>query len=142
VIRLRVYVDRRCDELQQQIDRRITDDRHQQELRENEARRNIELASARVDDRLEAMNEFRAQLDRQAGTFVTRSEVDQVRAAAADRLAELTRRLDRVETEKAATDLALAARARRAQALVGVYLGVATLVLSVIVFLANYLTSR
>lgn len=36
----------------------------------------IDLARAQIDIRLEQMNEFRAQLDRQAATFVTNKELD------------------------------------------------------------------
>jgi hypothetical protein len=142
VIRLRVYVDRRCDELQAQIDRRITEDQHHQEQRAANERRNIELAAARVDDRLESMNQFRDQLREQAGTLITRVEVEGVRSAASDRIAELTRRVDRMETEKATSEEARAAQARRAQFRYGAYLTAATLALSIIIFLANYLTTR
>lgn len=39
------------------------------------AAESMKLGLAVINERLEAMNEFRAQLDRQTGTFVTKDEV-------------------------------------------------------------------
>ena len=42
----------------------------------DERQRALDLASTELNRRLEGMNELRQQLDRQAGTFVTREYVD------------------------------------------------------------------
>ncbi len=74
-----------------------------------------EKAEQAVNERLEKMNEFRTQLDRQAATFVTKSELDSRfdRAVEAVRLAEVSvglrssrqdERIDNLERYKDKTD--------------------------------------
>ena len=58
------------------------------------------LAAAAVDRRLEGMNEFRAQLNAQAGTFITRTEIDDKLAAVNVIRGELERRLQLLEQNK------------------------------------------
>jgi hypothetical protein len=139
-VSLRAYVDQRLGDLQAQMDRRIADDRHHQELQAVEDRRNLDIAAGRIDDRLEGMNQFRQQLTDQAGRFITRAEIELERRAVTERLAEMTRRLDRVEVERSTAHETRSAQARRAQVVFGMWLGAATLLLSVVVFAANYLS--
>ena len=46
------------------------------EIRYDSLNRAIEVAKSEMDRRLEAMNEFRAQLTRQASEFISRKEVE------------------------------------------------------------------
>lgn len=72
---------------------------------------NLEKADLSMEKRLDQMNEFRAQLDRQAATFVTRETMDTVKVwaelalkQAADKYEEMIKisqtRLERLEVEK------------------------------------------
>lgn len=72
---------------------------------------NLEKADLSMEKRLDQMNEFRAQLDRQAATFVTRETMDTVKVwaelalkQAADKYEEMIKtgqiRIERLEVEK------------------------------------------
>jgi hypothetical protein len=51
--------------------------------------RSIKVAKEEMDRRLEAMNEFRAQLDRQSSTFVPRSEIEIVTTKNSDKIRDI-----------------------------------------------------
>jgi len=57
--------------------------------------KSIDVAKVELDRRLEAMNEFRAQLDKQSREFVTRTEVE----LRFDRIDEKIRNLEKTDAE-------------------------------------------
>lgn len=54
----------------------------------------IDKADADMNRRLEGMNEFRAQLDRQAGTFITNKEIEALKAGMEIALKQLLEKND------------------------------------------------
>ena len=58
------------------LEERLRGLKHCIDLRFEANEKALELARENMAGRLEAMNEFREQLNRQAGTFLTRQEVD------------------------------------------------------------------
>lgn len=57
----------------------------------------VTKAEAATERRFESVNEFRQTLSDQAGTFISRVEFEALREANAERIRELTARLDRTE---------------------------------------------
>ena len=66
--------------------------------------RSTELAAAAVEKRLESMNEFRAQLNTQASSFVTRTEIEDKIAAGRITQETYERRIQAIEQNKANAD--------------------------------------
>jgi hypothetical protein len=75
-IGLRQYVDIRFDAQQKAVDKAEID----------------------LNKRLDSVNEFRKQLADQTQTFITRNEYGQAYAALADKVTELTKRIDAAES--------------------------------------------
>jgi hypothetical protein len=75
IVALRTYVDVRFDAQQRAVDKSEID----------------------LNKRLDAVNEFRKQLADESQTFITRNEYGQAHVALADKVAELTKRIDAAE---------------------------------------------
>jgi hypothetical protein len=90
------------------------------------AKEAVDKAELAASKRFEATNEFREQLSDQAATFMPREVADQQFAQVNERLSGLTQRIDTGEGRSAGVS-----------STVGYLLAVATLVISVVVLLAN-----
>lgn len=93
-------------------------------------------AEVATEKRFESVNEFRGTLSDQAATFISRNEIETLRAANDDRVADLTERLDRMEGR----DAGVGARIASIRGSMAIYVGLATLVLGLAVFVANIVT--
>ncbi|HTF39069.1 MAG TPA: hypothetical protein VK754_00555 [Propionibacteriaceae bacterium] len=126
-VSLRDYMQRQLDDLRRSLDERYaTQTQANQELK------------ATTAERFTSVNEFRGQLNDQVRTFMSRTEVEQLiktlddktdaqSARDSERFEEINKRLN----ERSGGDAAMAK-------MLTLGLGVATLVISIVVFLANY----
>lgn len=109
----------------------------------------VNKAELATEKRFEAVNEFRGQLNDQAARLLERREaearfaamgiqIDSTAYRGNERLAAVESRLDRIE----ATAAGARDKTSGIQANIGLYLAVATVIITITVFLANYLTSN
>lgn len=63
----------------------------------NAAKEAVTKAESANERRFESVNEFRATLSDQAGTFISRLEFESMRDTTSERIRELTARVDRTE---------------------------------------------
>ena len=80
-IRAKEYVDNEVRHLENKID-----------IRTELNALALEKATLRLDDRLEGMNEFREQLNKQAGTFATKESLEALRESLDLKFDELRRK--------------------------------------------------
>jgi hypothetical protein len=137
---LREFFDHRIDALAQVIDAKLDGHRTLVEAQADKvalalaaADKAVAKAETATEKRFEGVNEFRAQLTDQARTFMPRTESDAAQLRMAERVQELTDRINRSEGHGAG------AKDNKA----GLYAALAALavVISVVVVVANIISS-
>jgi hypothetical protein len=98
----------------------------------------VTKAEIATERRFEGVNEFRATLSDQAAQFVTRREFESLRVAGTERMDELKEWVDRTSGERQGGRTKVGDQ----RAALAAYIGVATLVISIIIIAANIITSR
>lgn len=87
----------------------------------------VSKAEVAAEKRFEAVNEFRGQLNDQAGTFMTRVEADAIQQRNTERIQDLTDRLNRADGQRSGSASTLA-----------VGFTAATIVITVVIFVVNF----
>lgn len=98
----------------------------------------VTKAEIATERRFEGVNEFRQTLSDQAAQFVTRREFESLRQAGTERMDELKEWVDRTSGERQGGRTKVGDQ----RAALAAYIGVATLVISIIIIAANIITSR
>lgn len=98
----------------------------------------VSKAEIATERRFEGVNEFRQTLSDQAAQFVTRREFESLRHAGTERMDELKEWIDRTSGERTGGRTKVGDQ----RAALAAYIGVATLVISIIIVAANIITSR
>ena len=97
------------------------------------AREALRVALAALEKRLDQMNEFRAQLDKQAATFVTRELVDSMMAGMETDIGNVRRIVEAVQQIQASTGGKAAGSAQTNASWLATLLQVAALIATVVV---------
>lgn len=98
----------------------------------------VSKAEMATERRFDSVNEFRQTLSDQAAQFVTRREFEALRMAGTERMDELKEWVDRTSGERSGGR----AKVGDQRAALAAYIGVATLIISIIIVAANIVTSH
>jgi hypothetical protein len=117
---LHIHIDQQLHDLRDHLDERFES---QQDM--------VRTALVQNDKRFESVNEFRAQLNDQVRTFLTRVEYQTAHSALSEKVDTLQARVDDATGMQRAT-----------VRMIGFGLTVTTIMLSVVIFAANYFTGH
>jgi hypothetical protein len=126
---LHVHIDTQFRDLVRHLDERFESQQAMVQAALVQQKEQVVTAQVAMEKRLDALNELRALVADQQRTFVSRPEYDAAHAALVEKVDALAARVDTAEGSS-----------RQTYRLIGLGFVALTIVISIVVFAANYLT--